>query len=34
MLDNEFDKHELVLILTSCYNSMNYLDVFYHSLSR
>ena len=34
MLDNEFDKHELVLILNSCHNSMNYLDNFCESLMK
>jgi hypothetical protein len=34
MMDNEFDKHELVLILNSCYHSMKYLDNFCDSLGR
>ncbi len=34
MMDEEFDKHELVLILNSAHNSMKFLDNFYVSLSR
>ena len=34
MLDNEFDKHELVLILNNCFHSMKYLDNFSYSLGR
>jgi hypothetical protein len=34
MLDNDFDRHELVLILNNYHNSMNFLDTFFDSLQR